>query len=63
MNKHVVKISSYDFLQWQIADDHIPALVTFLDSIGNLSTNSTAATRKKKHKNKSLKSKDKFIKN
>lgn len=63
MIKHVVKISSYDFLQWQIADDYIPALVTFLDSIGDLSSNNTIVTRKKKHKNKLLKSKDKFIKN
>ena len=63
MLKNTVKINNYDYLEWYISDQHIPALVTFLDSIGKHITDKPMTAKRKKQRNKSMKSKHNFITN
>ncbi len=50
MSGNIVKINEQNYLAWYITDNHLPALVTFLDSIGHhLKEIPTKPKRRRRH--------------
>ena len=63
MPGNTVKINDCDHLEWYVGDKQMPALVTFLDSIGIHIAPKPKTTKRRNRKRKSLRSKQNITKN